>query len=360
MRPATAIDAVLAARLITCRLSSAPGLLPMKTLVLLILSLVCSQPLLAQAPRTDVADLNAGEGLVWLAGTVRTDGGTMRVDLGDVHGVLEGDRLAVFRSFEDHHIPLGIVQIADAGTVWSNITSTSPTPLREGDLVLGVRTVRQTGTGENLQNGFLRRQLIRNGDRNGYSSADRVEVALTLRSLVRKQDRWAREKKQVAGSVRSGTITTAKFAALQPLRNHILLLRKYRETGIPLETSIGSTWENCITVLTPRHNVDNPALEADPETTSLALPADQQLKQRIEVIRDATSFILFDRFPEEQNLAVLICAAIEQDNPPNEALWIAVQLSRSQFPNLAEDREMLEEIPEILRRVRLAQNQAAF
>lgn len=328
----------------------------MRIHLLLMLSVICSQSLLAQGPGTDVAELNAGAGLVWLAGTVRTDGGTLRVDLGDVHGVLEGDRLAVFRKHEDHHIPLGIVQIADARTVWSSITSAATTPLQEGDLVLGVRTVRQTGTGENLQNGFLRRQLIRNGDRNGYTSADRVEVALTLRSLVRKQDRWAREKKEIAGSVRSSSITSAKYAALEPLRNQILLMRKYRETGIPLETCVGRTWDNCITVLTPRDNVDNPALEADPTTSSLALPTDEQLKQRIEVIRDTASFVLYDRFAEEQNLAVLICTAVEQDSPPNEALWIAVQLSRSQFPGLAEDREMLEEIPEILRRVRLAQN----
>ena len=332
----------------------------MRIHLLLMLSVICSQSLLAQGPGTDVAELNAGAGLVWLAGTVRTDGGTLRVDLGDVHGVLEGDRLAVFRKHEDHHIPLGIVQIADARTVWSSITSAATTPLQEGDLVLGVRTVRQTGTGENLQNGFLRRQLIRNGDRNGYTSADRVEVALTLRSLVRKQDRWAREKKEIAGSVRSSSITSAKYAALEPLRNQILLMRKYRETGIPLETCAGRTWDNCITVLTPRDNVDNPALEADPTTSSLALPTDEQLKQRIEVIRDTTSFVLYDRFAEEQNLAVLICTTVEQDSPPNEALWIGVQLSRSQFPGLAEDREMLEEIPEILRRVRLALNQAAF
>jgi hypothetical protein len=47
---------------------------------------------------------------------------------------------------------------------------------------------------------------------------------------------------------------------------------------------------------------------------------------------------------------------IDLESPKNEPLWISLELSKSQFPELAEDREMLVELPEILKRVRARVN----
>lgn len=169
---------------------------PMKSICTLLLAVSFSILVSVRSPADEVNSVESGSGLIWLAATVHLDGGTERIDLGDVHGVLEGDRLAVFRSTDGHHTPLGTIQVTESRATWSYINTTAASTLREGDLVLGVRNVRQQGTGEHMQNGFLRRQLIRSGSRNGYSSTDRVQSALTLRSLVRRQNRWVKEKKR--------------------------------------------------------------------------------------------------------------------------------------------------------------------
>ncbi len=330
---------------------------PMKSICTLLLAVSFSILVSVRSPADEVNSVESGSGLIWLAATVHLDGGTERIDLGDVHGVLEGDRLAVFRSTDGHHTPVGTIQVTESRATWSYINTTAAGTLREGDLVLGVRNVRQQGTGDHMQNGFLRRQLIRSGSRNGYSSTDRVQSALTLRSLVRRQNRWVKEKKEIAGSIRSPSITQEKYSDLQPLRNQILRMRDLQEIGIPLQSCMGDQWDSATAVLTPAPTTTESIIQLNRPSTSSALPADEQLLKRIQVIRDATDVVLFDRFQEEQRLAVLICTAIDKEAPSSEAIWIGLQLSRSQFPELADDKEMLEEIPEILRRVRATLDQ---
>jgi hypothetical protein len=72
----------------------------------------------------------------------------------------------------------------------------------------------------------------------------------------------------------------------------------------------------------------------------------------VTLIRQETEQRLFTRFPEERNLVVVLCTAIDIEGPQNELLWISLELAKTQFPQLADDRDMLEEMPVILSRVR--------
>ncbi|MEY3458114.1 MAG: hypothetical protein RL215_1271, partial [Planctomycetota bacterium] len=95
---------------------------------------------------------------------------------------------------------------------------------------------------------------------------------------------------------------------------------------------------------------------ATPATAETS-PALAELERKITLIRQETEQLLFARFPEERNLVVVLCTAIDIEGPRNEPLWISLELAKTQFPELADDRDMLEEIPVILSRVRAKLNQ---
>lgn len=147
-------------------------------------SLLLPQSALAQ---TD-DNTKAGGGIVWYAGTVLSSAAEAeRIDLGDVHGILEGDLLAAFRRTDNHYRPLGTVQIIESHPTWSRPGGPVAAQLQQGDLVLGIRTVRQIGTGSDFSEAFLNRQLIRNSNRNGYSTLREQESAQVLRTIVNRQ-----------------------------------------------------------------------------------------------------------------------------------------------------------------------------
>lgn len=308
-----------------------------------------------------------GGGLVWFAGYVVSDSDeATRIDLGDVHGVLEGDWFAAFRSQDNHYTPIGTIQILESHNTWSRPARSVNMALLKGDIIIGIRTLRQIGTGRDLQEAFLERQLVRNSNRNSYSTLREQQSAQILRGLVRRQTRWIRELKTVAGQVRSDSFSTESFQKIQPLLSQVMRLQELRSTGIPIERCIGKEWESVLGTLTPEaataaatpKNVKPESSAAvvsqlaQEETDSLK----SELEKRIDLVREETSLVLFDRFPEERNVAIMLCTVIDIESPKNEPLWISLELSKSQFPELAEDRELLVELPEILKRVRARLN----
>lgn len=328
------------------------------------LLLICS--LLHAAPASAQTDANtqAGGGIVWYVGTVlSTAAEAERIDLGDVHGVLEGDKLAAFRRTDNHYRPLGSIQIVDSHPTWSRPGGPVAAQLQQGDLVLGIRTIRQIGTGKDYSEAFLNRQLVRNSNRNGYSTLREQETAQTLRSIVNRQPKWARQLKPVAGRVKGSSLTAEDFESLQPLLKQIRRFQDFSALGIPLEKSASPEWASVASVLTPVPAIPVPT---SGDGSAQAVPADAAaspdslaavLNRRIELIQQETAVVMFDRFPEERILSSMICTAIGIENPRNESLWIGLELSRSQFPELANDREIQQEIPEILKRVRNASEQ---
>jgi hypothetical protein len=314
------------------------------------LLLVCC--LLHAAPASAQTDANtqAGGGIVWYVGTVlSTAAEAERIDLGDVHGVLEGDKLAAFRRTDNHYRPLGSIQIVDSHPTWSRPGGPVATQLQQGDLVVGIRTIRQIGTGKDYSEAFLNRQLIRNSNRNGYSTLREQETAQTLRSIVNRQPEWARQLKPVAGRVKGSSLTAEDFESLQPLLKQIQRFQDFSASVATVLTPVPAI------PVTTSGDSSPQAIPADATTSPDSLAA--VLNRRIELIQQETAVVMFDRFPEERILSSMICTAIGIENPRNESLWIGLELSRSQFPELANDREIQQEIPEILKRVRNASDQ---
>jgi len=336
---------------------------PVQSLLIVFTVIFCGglSPAFAQS---DSNSLNGG-GVVWVAGTVVSeDEDAARIDLGEVHSILRGDRLAVFRSKENHHVPIGTVTVEETSANWCRPRLSLSTPLRRGDRVFAIRILNQFGTPREFRQAFLERQLVSSTNRNSYSTLRDVEVAMSLHDLSRRQQLWLRELKTRAGRIPSASVSSDTWENLQPLLRQVRRLQDFRAVGLPIDQAVGPAWDSVLVTLTPEpaqsslptqiesKGKDNAAPAEADNADEVVSPAKAELARRITVIRQETEQRLFSRFPEERNLAVVLCAAIDLEGPKNELLWITLELAKTQFPQLAEDRDMLEELPLILSRVR--------
>jgi hypothetical protein len=314
--------------------------------------------------QSDTNSRNGG-GIIWVAGTVVSETGEPpRIDLGEVHSILPGDQLAVFRFTENHHVPVCSVKIQETSTNWSRPEPPELTPLRKGDRVFAIRILNQFGTPQEFRQAFLERQLVVTTNRNSYSTLRDAEVAMSLHDLSRRQQLWLRELKSNAGRIPSASVSSETWQTLQPLLRQVRRLQDFRAVGVPIERTVGKAWDSVLTTLTPapaqsslpslaepKQAKQAPAAE-QPATSEEPSPAQSELDRRVTLIRQETEQRLFTRFPEERNLVVVLCTAIDIEGPQNELLWISLELAKTQFPQLADDRDMLEEMPVILSRVR--------
>ncbi|MFM7058277.1 MAG: hypothetical protein ACKO2P_15275 [Planctomycetota bacterium] len=326
--------------------------------------LVCVTGLSPAVAQSDTNSRNGG-GLIWVAGTVISAAGEVaRIDLGEVHSILPGDRLAVFRSQDNHHVPIGTVIVEETSANWCRPQVSALTPLQTGDRVFAIRILNQFGTPREYRQAFLERQLVSTTNRNSYSTLRDAEVAMSLHEVKRRQQLWLRELKVNAGRIPSASVSPETWKSLQPLLRQVRRLQDFRAMGLPMDRAVGKGWDSVLTTLTPDTAQSSlpTATEAKPKETSAAAdqsatvdepsPAEAELERKITLIRQETEQRLFTRFPEERHLAVVLCAAIDIEGPKNELLWISLEFAKTQFPQLADDRDMLEEMPVILSRVR--------
>lgn len=338
--------------------------------LLLILALLATAASIPAASAQSDTNARNGGGVIWLAGTVVSDSDEApRVDLGSVHSLLPGDTLAVFRPSNQHHLPITSITIEETSNTWSRPRVSPLTPIRRGDRVFAIRILNQFGTPREFQQAFLERQLVNATNRNGYSTIRDAQVAMNLHDLKRKQTTWLRQLKTNAGQIRAASISTETYKSLQPLLRQVRRLQEFSALGVPIDKTIGKEWDNVLTTLTPpaaippaptKNETDKTEPTTDPAATPATAetsPALAELERKITLIRQETEQLLFARFPEERNLVVVLCTAIDIEGPRNEPLWISLELAKTQFPELADDRDMLEEIPVILSRVRAKLNQ---
>lgn len=336
-------------------------LLQISVLTAAVASALCAPPAAAQS---DTNSLNGG-GIIWVAGTVISESGEVpRIDLGEVHSILRGDQLAVFRPQDNHHVPVGTVIIEETSANWCRPRISVLTPLQKGDRVFAIRILNQFGTPREFRQAFLERQLVSTTNRNSYSTLRDTEVAMSLHDLSRRQKFWLRELKTNAGRIPSASVSTEAWQNLQPLLRQVRRLQDFRAVGLPIEPTIGKAWDSVLTTLTPQSAQSSlpaaaepqpdgsQAAAAEPAPADEPSPAQVALERRITLVRQETEQRLFSRFPEERNIVVALSSVIDIEGPKNELLWISLELAKSQFPELADDRDMLEEMPVILSRVR--------
>lgn len=306
-------------------------------------------------------------GLIWMTGSVTADENIpARIDLGEAHGLREGQSVAILRPVDTHFSPVGGFRISRSEATWSVPAVSGSTILQQGDRVLAVRTLTEVGTAEDFQDKFLAQQIVRTADSNGYSTLRLQEEADTLQRLTVRQPRWQRDQKRIAGTIRAESVSAADWQAMQPVLNQVLKFQQFRDSGIPIRQTIGLKWERVLRVLTPRrmqlipHSETAFDSQGSLDSTDSASVADQPasaeekpaLENRIDVIRGHVNRILFLRSDEERNVVTMLCTVLEVETSPNDRQWISRQLAFTQFADLADDIGFLDDFEAILKAVR--------
>lgn len=307
-----------------------------------------------------------GTGIVWFVGSVRKSesDGQPTIDMGDAQSLVEGDEVTIFRAEDMILRPLGTFRIEESFATWSIPAKRLDAELKDGDRVIYVRTLTQLGTGESFREAFLRQQLIKTGTRNSYSTVLQQHQAETLENYIAKQPRWARDQLHIAGTIRSASVKRKTVDELQPLLNQVMQFQKYQTLGVEIEKAVGPDWQSALTTLTPvpdeafglpdkiGGDKNAEAEEPDAPPTAEEEAASAAKVKRIEAFQRHAARVLFLRSPEERNIAIVLCLALEKARPKNERQWFTLQIMSTQVAQLSEDKQFLDDLRNIMRAVR--------
>jgi hypothetical protein len=307
-----------------------------------------------------------GAGVIECFGTIHVqEGNHPIIDLGDAHGLHDGNEVAIFRAEDMHFRPLGSFRIEESFATHSVPEVPSGVELRDGDRVVYVKTLSQLGTGDGFRESFLRQQLIKTAERNSYSTFRQQDEADTLQRYVSRQPRWVRDRKHFAGRMRSPTVSVQAADDMTAVLSQVQLLQHYHSLGISIDRNIGRNWLTVMKALKPAPEVvfGEPRFNkaGANEEKSSAKPAEPNqdpadvVERRAERFRRESSNVLFTRSAEERNLAVIVLAALYVEKPRNERQWIIDQVRVSQFPALAANEQFIEDLMKILKRVRTSE-----
>ncbi len=324
-------------------------------------------PATAKAQRPKI-DFKPRPGVVWfLASVTSSEEGIPSIDMGDAYGLVEGEPVALFRTVENFFEPVGSVRIRTTYSTWSIPESTSTVKPRVGDRVVFVRTLSQLGDAKEFRERFLRQQLTKAGVRNHYSTMQFQDQVDALAQVLVRQPLWQRDQKEISGYFRSASVTVEDLQQIKPLLSQVMRFQDYSTIRIPIEDAAGPEWASVLDTLTPEIEAAFPdrrptvaSVVADPpevaarkaEEAAAQAAQDAAMKARIDKTNKIVDRLLFSRPQEQRRLIVVLCSAVDKFQPSQERSWFSSELRSTQFPDLTEDTQILEDFGAVMRRLR--------
>jgi len=282
-------------------------------------------------------------GLVYVIGTVlRVTPSATVIDLGEAQTLTELERLAVFRPIHGCYEAAGLVTVTQ--TFATSSICESRIPLQQNDLVMTVRELGQLRPGSTHRTRVLSRQIIRTAGRDYFSTVKNVETALALLDYEQQFGDWERSQATVAGTLLSGALRSRRSDRQDRLLSQIDLVRRLYQRGTRTIPAAGPAWQQVIEVLAGRTvSAGHAALaEADDPDEPGVMVTAQDVRARV---LDE----IFDRYPEQQNAIALIVAALAEFDTGNAQIFLTTSLRSTQFPLLADDEQLLDDMRAIVR-----------
>ncbi len=324
------------------------------------------------------------QGLVWFIGTVELiNDGVPIIDLGEVHTLRiagegrpfaaelggadskriedqpQGSRVVVVRNRNNRFSPLGVMNVQFTNPTWSEMeppTSFSP---EVGDIVMFVAAPGDLGSGETIRDSFIRHRLIANSNRNRYSSfRDSIE-ANALQGIVERQPTWVRGKRRISDVIRSSSVTKDSYMRLKPFINQIMMFQDYQDQGVQVSKVTTGAWQGVLDEL--RYKMDDfgaspkEAAGDDAEASPAIATENKVNTDTLVAVQRVVNEVMFERFPEERDVIAVICANLLQTKTSNERQWMGQQLTRTQFPRLSSQEQVLVDMESVMRIVRKTQ-----
>ena len=332
-------------------------------------------------------EIEEPQGLVWFIGTVELiNDGVPTIDLGEVHTLripgearpfsLElggagsrrveeyppGCRVVVLRNRNNRFSPLGLLNVQLTHPTWSEMERPSSFAPEVGDIVMFVGAPAVLGSGDTIRDSFIRHRLIANSNRNRYSTMRDSLEANALQGIVEKQRTWVRGQRRIAGVIRSASVTKDSYVRLKPFINQIMMFQDYQDQGVQVSQVTTGAWQGVLDELrykkddafeTSPTETDVAAAEAEAAEAGPAIATENKVDPDMLVaVRRVVNEAMFERFPEERDVIAAVCATLLQTKTSNERQWMGQQLTRSQFPELGNQEQVLIDMEGIMRTVR--------
>ena len=292
-------------------------------------------------------------GLVWFIGTVeQVVDDVPLIDLGEVHTLRDGFKVAAVRYRDNHFLPLGVLEVKHSQPTWCQMLPSTAFTSEVGDLVVFVEAPGDLGAGDAIRDSFIRHRIVANADRNRYSTTRDFIEANELQNVIEKQPGWTEGNRRVAGTIRSPTVTQDILNHFRLFMNQILLFQDYQDHGVDVAQVTSESWSLILSTLRRREDTTETAAaavtpSADPADTEDVVEPDRSLA----VVREVND-LMFEQSQEERHLIAAICATLLQTKSSNERQWMVQQLAKSQFPFLARQDQIAIDMEAIMRRVR--------
>jgi len=257
------------------------------------------------------------------------------------------ERVAVIRPVENYFVPIGVLRIEQTSpTTCRARPSNVVTPL-PGDIVMFTREFWQLNTGPHFRDDYVKQQIIKNSANQGYSTFRRSDTAAALLEYQLNHPKWERSNGRVIGYLEGASFSDGRRKFIEGLLAQIGMIREHHRVGGRSLPAAGEHWVNIMKVLM------GPTVIAQHEAAQPVSDDEELLEEDFgPSVRDVRRVVrerLFARLDEELDLVTYLVATLLENPVGNERLWFIQQFGRSQFPDLARDDAIFEQIRVIVR-----------
>ena len=310
--------------------------------------LLSSMPSFARGQEIDLVRA----GLVYAIGQVqRVASNSSQIDLGDVHTLRLGEKLAIFRATDNYYVPIGVVTVRQTFATYCQTTNSPSVHPEIGDIAIFPREFSQLKTAADHRDDFARLMLLKNSGSNRYSTLGDAHVAEALSEYSAKYGQWERSKRDVVGYMFGRSFIDSGEQPITPLLRQINMMREIYRAGRKSLPAAGEEWAAVITLMSGP-TVRAQHLAAQKIVTEDEFVDDENTGPPIRGIQRQVRDTLFDKLDEEQKLATFLVARILEASPPNPELWFSHNLTQSQFPLLAQEPALVDQVRKILQVLR--------
>ena len=310
------------------------------------MTVACLGSLLLLPALNSYAQTRVSSSAEYVIGQVTRVSGKPEIDLGFVHGLKRGDRLALFRESEFAWNPVGILKVTKAGSSTSTAESVRGDRPRRGDLVIIGQALLPSRPSSKRFDHFVQQRVLSRGYQNGYDTSATETDTRQLSRLSRDAQRWFRR-----GSKTGIRLTFGVRREAYNSRRVVRLAKQCRYVArlgveFPAVTdSLTEEWQDVLPMLAPLNLVPESAKTDKAEADEDAPAA--SVKNVLPKVREE-----FDQQPRAvQEAIATVLAALVAKSPQSYSAFLQSQFLQTQFPQLATDREFLQQLQAFIPKV---------
>lgn len=283
----------------------------------------------------------------FLIGRIVSSIGTRHeIDLGFAHAFKEGERFALFRSERLAWVPVGIVEVSQAGTTTSLVRSTRGVRPRVDDLVLVAYSNIGRIQSDWRDKNFVRREVLQSQYKNGYDTRRISDGAKQLAMQRKNGKRWYRKAEESGLRIIYGT-SKAAYASkrVEQLAKQCDLIAELQKDAPASLKSLSRRWSDVLPEITgyeppqPKSKTDDKKGETESEDQ---FANDALVKNMLPYVEQE-----YGNLPRAvRETYAIILGSIAASSPANAPGYIRERLKRTQFPRIASEPDTINRLNE--------------